>query len=327
MRRILVVILLMAALAPVATAQVPDVENPNWTAGWEVEEDETIMDLDDIFQFETILTFWIDNSRPLPSDFQIDVEITYPDKCDENSFSIDYESNVNVGANANETFEIKISGSALLTEGYDQPTPCPTSEKFSLELAVTDLIVAGQTGEPNSRLNYQDLRYSPVYGFEVTFQPIINGKGPEVKAGTDEQIDVLIWITGNSGDAISKIDMSFRGCPQMKFDKIPDSLSTGTEVQYNDGYKSGIVVLSAPSSHPDKTCTFVVSVTSEGNGISYTGEVEFVVEAPDVKVEDNDEDESATETSDFEVEDSSLPAISSLLCILTVLLSAVIRRN
>ena len=142
-------------------------------------------------------------------------------------------------------------------------------------------------------------------------------------------IDVIVGLTGNSDDAISKIDMSFRGCPQMNFDAKDSGLEAGTVIKptIEGSYAKGPVKLSAPSSHPDKTCKFIVAVTSEGNGISYTGEVEFVVEAPDVKVEDNDEDESATETSDFEVEDSSLPAISSLLCILTVLLSAVIRRN
>ena len=139
-------------------------------------------------------------------------------------------------------------------------------------------------------------------------------------------IDVIIGLTGNNNDAISKIDMSFRGCPQMNFDAKDSGLEAGTVIKLMDQGR-GPVKLSAPSSHPDKTCKFIVAVTSEGNGITYTGEVEFVVEAPDVKVEDNDEDESATETSDFEVEDSSLPAISSLLCILTVLLSAVIRRN
>ena len=115
----------------------------------------------------------------------------------------------------------------------------------------------------------------------------------------------------------------------MNYDADDSGLEPGTIIKEALGgsYKKGPVKLSAPSSHPDKTCKFIVAVTSEGNGITYTGEVEFVVEAPDVKVEDNDEDESATETSDFEVEDSSLPAISSLLCILTVLLSAVIRRN
>ena len=116
----------------------------------------------------------------------------------------------------------------------------------------------------------------------------------------------------------------------MNYNAKDSGLEAGTVIPPEGSIFSttkGTVKLSAPSSHPDKTCKFIVAVTSEGNGKTYTGEVEFVVEAPDVKVEDNDEDESATETSDFEVEDSSLPAISSLLCILTVLLSAVIRRN
>ncbi|MBT7245230.1 MAG: hypothetical protein HN874_07270, partial [Euryarchaeota archaeon] len=69
-----------------------------------------------------------------------------------------------------------------------------------------------------------------------------------------------------------------------------------------------------------------VTVTSEGNGISYNGEVEFVVDAPDVKVADDDEDDQASESSDLKVEDNSLPAISSLICMLTVMFAAVIRR-
>ena len=115
----------------------------------------------------------------------------------------------------------------------------------------------------------------------------------------------------------------------MNFDAKDSGLEAGTVISstVSGRTKKGPVKLSAPSSHPDKTCKFIVVVTSEGNGISYTGEVEFVVESPDIKVDDEDEDESTSESSDFEVEDSSLPAISSLLCILTVLLSAVIRRN
>ena len=137
-------------------------------------------------------------------------------------------------------------------------------------------------------------------------------------------IDVIIRLTGNSGDAISKIDMSFRGCPQMNFDAKDSGLEAGTVINWTR--VSGSVKLTAPSSHPDKTCTFIVTVTSEGNGVSYNGDVEFVVDAPDVKVADDDEDDQASESSDLEVEDNSLPAISSLICMLTVMFAAVIRR-
>ena len=112
MKKFLVSILFLAMFLPVASSQLPDVSNPGWGLGWEVEEDEVLMVLDDTIQFETVLKFWIDNTRPLSSDYEIDAEITYPSKCadDDNSFSIDVESKVNVGANTNETFEIKISG-------------------------------------------------------------------------------------------------------------------------------------------------------------------------------------------------------------------------
>ena len=144
-------------------------------------------------------------------------------------------------------------------------------------------------------------------------------------------IDVIVGLTGNSDDAISKIDMSFRGCPQMNFAAKDSGLDAGTVISTTDSpyqaWIKGSVKLSAPSSHPDKTCKFIVSVTSEGNGISYTGEVEFEVEAPDVSEDKDEGDSSDSDSSSFEVEDSSLPAISSLLCILTELFAAVIRRN
>ena len=37
----------LAILLPVASAQLPDVGNPRWSIGWEVEDDEVMMDLDD----------------------------------------------------------------------------------------------------------------------------------------------------------------------------------------------------------------------------------------------------------------------------------------
>lgn len=114
----------------------------------------------------------------------------------------------------------------------------------------------------------------------------------------------------------------------MKYDADDSGLESGTIIGGGTGAnsKKGSVKLSAPSSHPDKTCTFTVTVTSEGNGVSYNGDIEFVVDAPDVKVADDDEDDQASESSDLEVEDNSLPAISSLICMLTVMFAAVIRR-
>ena len=316
MKRFLAVILLMVALVPVSNAQIPEAEPPGWEIGWEGEDDIVIFELDpDTYAFDLILEFWIENTYLIP--IEVDFETEFVNSGLGDFVQIDDPGKVSVPASSNESFELKIScqTSCVLWRADDVLD--------TVELTATNY-VAEQ--EQSSQEISQKIQPSSIYGFEVTFEPITNSKGPKINSGTYEMIDVIIGLTGNNNDAISKIDMSFRGCPQMNFDAKDSGLEAGTVIKLMDQGR-GPVKLSAPSSHPDKTCKFIVAVTSEGNGISYTGEVEFVVEAPDVKVEDNDEDESATETSDFEVEDSSLPAISSLLCILTVLLSAVIRRN
>ena len=314
MKRFLVVILLMIALVPTSTAQIPEAEPPGWEIGWEGEDDIVIFELDpDTYAFELILEFWIENTYLIPIEVDFETEFGTSDFGD--YVQIDDPGKVSVPANSNESFELKISCQTSCVLGS-------ADNVVTVEFTATNYVADQEQG---SQEISQKIKPSSIYGFEVTFEPITNSKGPKINAGTYERIDVIIRLTGNTGDAISKIDMSFRGCPQMNFDAKDSGLEAGTVI--NLPRVSGPVKLSAPSSHPDKTCKFIVAVTSEGNGISYTGEVEFVVEAPDVKVDDEDEDESTTETSDFEVEDSSLPAISSLLCILTVLLSAVIRRN
>ena len=320
MKRFLVVILLMVALVPASTAQIPEAEPPGWEIGWEGEDDIVIFELDsDTYAFELILEFWIENTYLIP--IEVDFEMGLSTMWEGDGVMNETPGKVSIPANSNESFELKI---------YCQ-TSCVlwwAGEPWldTVEFTATNY-VADQ--EQSSQEISQKIKPSSIYGFEVTFQPITNSKGPKINAGTYEMIDVIVQLSGNDDDAISKIDMSFRGCPQMNFDAKDSGLEAGTVIKptIEGSGVVGPVKLSAPSSHPDKTCKFIVAVTSEGNGITYTGEVEFVVEAPDVKVEDNDEDESATESSDFEVEDSSLPAISSLLCILTVLLSAVIRRN
>ena len=320
MKRVVVVILLMVALVPTSTAQIPEAEPPGWEIGWESEENVVIFELDpDTYAFELILEFWIENTYLIPID--VDFETEFGSASFGELVQVDDPGKVSVPANSNESFELKISCQ----------TSCALWSAQNSWLTTVDFTATNYVAEQaqGSQELSQKIQPSSIYGLEVTFEPVSNGKGPKINAGTYETIDVIVGLTGNEDDAISKIDMYFRGCPQMNFDAKDSGLEAGTVIKptIEGSGVVGPVKLSAPSSHPDKTCKFIVAVTSEGNGITYTGEVEFVVEAPDVKVEDNDEDESATESSDFEVEDSSLPAISSLLCILTVLLSAVIRRN
>jgi hypothetical protein len=319
MKRFLVVILLMVSLVPTSTAQIPEPEPPGWEIGWEGEDNVVIFELDpDTYAFELILEFWIENTYLIP--IEVDFEMSLSTMEGNNGVMNETPGKVSIPANSNESFELKIycQTSCVLWwagEGWLD----------TVEFTATNY-VADQ--EQSSQEISQKINPSSIYGFEVTFEPITNSKGPKINAGTYEMIDVIIWLSGNDRDAISKIDMSFRGCPQMNYDADDSGLEPGTIIKEDVGgsNKKGSVKLTAPSSHPDKTCTFIVTVTSEGNGVSYNGEVEFVVDAPDVKLADDDEDDQASESSDLEVEDNSLPAISSLICMLTVMFAAVIRR-
>ena len=323
MKKFLVSILFLAMLLPVASAQLPDVSNPGWNIGWEVEEDEVMMDLDGTLQFETKLKFWIDNTRPLPSDYDIEVEMTYPSGCDEGSFSIDSESKVNVGANTNETFEIKISGN-----GYgDLGEPCPTSEVFSLELVISDLIVAGQAGDGSKTID-QNLRFTPVYSLEIEFAATDNwNMEDDIKSGTSEFVEVKIRNKGNSIDSIRNPSVSFRGCPQMESKVLEGESKLNTNEETNGEWWAEIELI-ASSSHPEKKCDLVFSVVSEGDGKTYSETLKFNVEAIDIKEENAElEETESSDSSGLQSESSSLPAISSLMCIITVLLSAFFRRE
>ena len=323
MKKFLVSILFLAMLLPVASAQLPDVSNPGWNIGWEVEEDEVMMDLDGTLQFETKLKFWIDNTRPLPSDYDIEVEMTYPSGCDEGSFSIDSESKVNVGANKNETFEIKISGN-----GYgDLGEPCPTSEVFSLELVISDLIVAGQAGDGSKTID-QNLRFTPVYSLEIEFAATDNwNMADDIKSGTSEFVEVKIRNKGNSIDSIRNPSVSFRGCPQMESKVLEGESKLNTNEETNGEWWAEIELI-ASSSHPEKKCDLVFSVVSEGDGKTYSETLKFNVEAIDIKEENAElEETESSDSSGLQSESSSLPAISSLMCIITVLLSAFFRRE
>ena len=319
MKRVLVVILLMAALTPMATAQVPETQPPGWEIGWEDDDEILIFELDsDTYSFELIIDFWIENTYPVPIEVDFEAEIGEGDI--DFGFQTEDPGKVSVPATSNESFELKISC-------ISSCSAWSARNNFLTTVTFTATNYIAEQAQGSQEIS-KKLQPSSVYGFELTFDPISNGKGPKVNAGTYELIDVIITLTGNDNDAISRIDMSFSGCPQMKYDADDSGLDSGTIIGEGAGAnsKKGSVKLTAPSSHPDKTCKFIVTVTSEGNGISYNGEVEFVVDAPDVKVADDDEEDSTSESSDFEVEDNSLPAISSLMCMLTVIFAAVIRR-
>ena len=316
MRQVIVAFLLMAALCPLGGAQIPEMQSPSWDLGWEEEDEPAIMELDNRLNFILKIKFWIDNSRPIPGEFEVEVE-TY------DGFEVDDPGKVDVAANSNETFEITISGSGELNgELHDATGAYFDIVKLTATLDIGDQVIDSKEIE-------KQLQFSSVYGFEVEIQPIVNGLGPEVKSGTSESIDVTITNSGNVNDALSKIEMSFRGCPQMNYDASDSGIEQGTAISDS---KSGSILLSAPTNHPDRTCKFIITVTSEGNGFVYTGEVEFEVDGNSNSQSDNSQqesdDNSPTQNSNgLEVEDNSLTAHSFLFCVIIVIIAAVFRQN
>ena len=196
MKRFMVVILLMVALVPASTAQIPEAEPPGWEIGWEAEEDEIIIfELDsDTYAFELILEFWIENTYLIP--IEVDFEMSLSTMGSNNGVMNETPGKVSIPANSNESFELKISCQ----------TSCALWSAQNSWLTTVDFTATNYVAEQaqGSQELSQKIQPSTIYGFEVTFEPITNGKGPDVKAGTDNQIDVLIWATGNHEDAISK---------------------------------------------------------------------------------------------------------------------------
>jgi len=303
----LVLLFLLSLTNLEVSAQAPG-DPTSVEIGWDSDVEPMTMQLDSNYNFELVIKFWVDNSRPVPSEMEFETET-------DESFIVDDPGKVTVAANSNETFELTISGNGLNSDGELHPGG---SSFVSIVLKGNLLFGEQSIGEDEIE---KELQFSPVFGFEIGF--LSEGKNPVIKSGTDKLIDVNIKRTGNVRDAISKIDMSFRGCPQMDYESSDPLFVAGTVI---DSQEIGRVKLLAPSSHPDKECEFIVSITSEGNGISYAGELEFDVDAPDVSDEEDEEESGDTESSDFEVEENSLPTVSSFLCLMTVLSAAIIRR-
>ncbi len=316
MRRAVIALLLLAFVAPAADAQLPEFEPPNWDLGWEVEDEPAIMELDSSSNFNLVLKFWIDNSRPVPGEFEVEVE-TY------DGFEVDDPGKVDVAANANETFEITITGSGMLDGVFHDASGAYFDVvKVTATLDVGDQVIDSKEIE-------KQLQFSSVFGFEIEFQSLIDGKGPEIKSGTSERVDVKISNSGNVDDAIQKVSMSFRGCPQMNYDSSDSGIEQGVTISDS---KIGSIILSAPSNHQDRICKFLLTVTSEGNGLSYTNELEFNVDGHSDTKSDNSEEENEEPLPDnepvgLEVEDNSLSANSSVMCVLIVTLAAVFRRK
>ena len=289
---------------PLASSQTPSNE---WEIGWENDSEPEILQLDDSFNFDITIEFWIDNARPVPADIEFEVESN-------EDFTIDDPGSVSVPANSNESFEISISGS-----GLDDANKLidARGQYYDVVTVVANLMMGGQSSD--SKEIEKQLQFSPVYEFDY---PSIDDINLDMKAGTDKEITIDIENKGNVDDAIKKIDFSFKSCPQMDYEVV-SGLEKGTVISTK---VSGVIKLISPSSHPDKTCTFEVNTVSEGSSLGYVGKFDFTVEAPEVISQEDNDNQNGENQMDSSSDNSSLPYLPFSLSMITVILAALLRK-
>ena len=325
MKRTIIAIFLISLIPVSTSAQLPNPEI-QWTADWNTEDEVAIMQLnEETYSFELILEFWINNNRLTPIEVGFEVEF------EDVEFSVDDPGQVSVEGNSNKTFELKISGSGIDSDGilYNADTFSETVTMKLIEL------IAGQAAD-SSREIEMDLKFSKIYDLVVKYEggglTSSNAEVP-MKSGTTKTINLHVFNFGNTDDAVTKTSIAVSRCPQLDYSFEPASalpIVINPSVNSDDSKLLGELELSTTTSHPTKECILEFTIYPESESVSSYATLTIDVESVETIEEeqgDNTDDTTNTGTTDLEVESSSLPALSSFLCILTLLFSAVIRRN
>ena len=325
------IVLAFILLIPVhAVSQVP---NPDiqWTADWEVDQDVAIMQVDsESYNFELILEFWINNNRITPIEVNFEVEF------EEVEFEVDDPGQVSISGNSNETFEITITGSALQSQSASDDQILYNSDEFreTVSLSLIEMI-AGQVADSSRQIS-QDIEFSKIYDMQVEFETGLDGTSADrettLKAGTSESEKLHVLNFGNTADAVTKYSISVSRCPQLNYEfSSTGSLPLAVTPAQNsdDSVSFGTLEISATSSHPAKECILEFSVYSEATGYSSYATLKIDVIATEIQAEDDDDFTEVDDDSDasgLDTESSSLPALSSILCVICFIFTALIRR-
>ena len=325
MKRIIIAIFLVSLIPVSSSAQLPSPEI-QWTADWEMEDDVAIMQLNpETYSFELTLQFWINNNRLTPIEVGLEAEFENVE------FNVDDPGQVTVEGNSNKTFELKISGSGLDADGI-----LYNADDFSetIKLRLIELI-AGQAADASREIE-MDLKFSKIYDLVVKYEggglTSSNAQVP-MKSGTTKTINLHVFNFGNTDDAVTKTSISVSRCPQLDYSFEPLSalpFVVNPAVNSDDGKLLGELEFSTTTSHPTKECILEFTIYPESDSVSSFATLTIDVESVETTVDepdDNTDDTTNTDTTDLEVESSSLPALSSFLCMITVLFSAVIRHE
>jgi len=325
MKRTIIAIFLISMIPVSTSAQLPNPEI-QWTTDWNTESEVATMQLDeDTYSFELILEFWINNNRLTPIEVGFEVEF------EDVEFSVDDPGQVTVEGNSNKTFELKISGSGIDADGilYNADTFTETVTLRLIEL------IAGQPADASREIE-MNLEFSKIYDLKVKYEggglTASNAEIP-MKSGTTKTINLHVFNYGNTDDAVTKTSIAVSKCPQLDYSFSPVStlpVVFNPAKNSDDGKLLGELEVSTTTSHPTKECILEFTIYPESDSVSSYATLTIDVESVETmedEIDDNTDDTTNTDTTDLEAESSSLPALSSFFCILTVIFSAVIRRE
>ena len=325
MKRTIIAIFLISLIPVSTSAQLPNPEI-QWSADWEMDDDVAIMQLNpDSYSFELTLKFWINNNRLTPIEVGLEAEFENVE------FNVDDPGQVTVDGNSNKTFELKISGT-----GVDEDGILYNADSFS-ETVTLNLIelIAGQAADASREIE-MDLKFSEIFDLRVKYEAAglttANAEIP-MKSGTTKTINLHVFNFGNTDDAVTKTSITVSRCPQLEYSFEPSSalpFVVNPAVNSDDSKLLGELEVSTTTSHPTKECILEFTIYPESDSVSSYATLTIDVESVETTVDetdDNTDDTTNTDTTDLEVESSSLPAISSWFCVITALFSALIRRE
>jgi hypothetical protein len=334
MRHILLALIFVLAALPLqAEAQS---EPPGWEFGWVSETDPQIMELNGVdhritsefptypasgdMSFSLSLEFWVDNQRPIPVEIGFDFVLSNGD------FVVDIPETTTIDGQSNESFTVVISGDGFVDEESGPYLERVGDDVFSQFTLTAGEKIADQGTGTQRREIEKGLQFSRYNAFMVYR---FGGVSTELHAGTglgNWQFNVDNF--GNVDDTITDVAVEIKSCPQLVIEGQEGLI--GARVY---GYNQNELTVTAPQSHPAKTCEVTIKVRSEGSGLWYANNPPFTFDviAPEAGDDTNDDTSSSDQEAmgnDLEINDSGiLPSLTILSTLSAVGFAAIFRRE
>ena len=333
MRHILLALIFVLAALPLQVEA--QAEPPGWEFGWVSEIDPQIMELNGVdhritseyptwpasgdMTFSLSFEFWVDNQRPIPVEIGFDFVLSNGD------FVVDIPETTTIDGQSNESFTVVISGDGFRDGDYGIYLEQVGDDVFSqFTLTAGEKIADQETGTQRKEIE-KGLQFSRYNAFMVYRN---GGVNTELHAGTGlENWAFNVDNFGNVDDAIADVAVEIKSCPQLVIEGQEGLI--GARVY---GYNQNELTVTAPQSHPAKTCEVTIKVRSEGSGLWYANNPPFTFDVIAPKAEDSTNGDASSEQepmgNDLEINDSGiLPSLTILSTLSMVGFAAILGRE